>query len=700
MARGKGFSRFQLGGNKKDKRDNNRKTSFKEESRDESVSELFVGEKIQRTSYTLFSRTNVATESVQNIREEGRSNYNEKAVMSMDGLIRPISKSGSGGLPRYAIKTKEYENICLNNNSIAPQPPIEYTGATHYDLEINNDYLDPLTNPNQTVHGTQTGHDFDIVGRDSALPTGLGESISLPVDEYNGNYPYRDDYRFFGLRGPMVMQGWGYRIDGKPVPNKADEEVSAIVGVYTDEDLEDQFMDDWLKKSDTWPVGPIDLRWDNHRGVWVAPQQYRMIVAELTGKSGPNTWGGFQTSGDTLYSKSGDTIPKTTGNRITLYDKTECDNLETGGKVIAYYDTVDCQYWIIRACQSGNSEAGSALATYNYNCPNTMPSLVQSNTSSLVFGNGLLAELDGINVDVELDLQIHNAVSSVAATGLAEIANTGFVRKNKLNLGLGLTARESGTCGLMLETNFNATDLTGCYDYSSFPIASGEKIAAVGAGNGINCKYIESAIVGPYLVSGASIFSLDLKATNNNNIITGTFVVGRELRTLSDFDEVILGKGLNLYDSSQIEDAVGCPIGIGLDIRADSTGTFFGTEELSTDTGCINTFQFGNSLDVKILEQGTLAIDAGVSFAITSGDISGATYSSNVYTMNSGWVNLVEPNGANLLYHSPIQKVAAYNFTEATISGNKLCLLRRIGGKNYISQLPCDGTSITTLSAS
>jgi hypothetical protein len=116
--------------------------------------------------------------------------------------------------------------------------------------------------------------------------------------------------RFFGLRGPLMMHGWGYDIDGYPVPNKADEpkeldnlnrpkrffltssgtndltkegafeptetqQLGDIIGKgYTFEGdswtkTKTKFFHlNWAERPDLWPVGPIDLRWDEERKVW------------------------------------------------------------------------------------------------------------------------------------------------------------------------------------------------------------------------------------------------------------------------------------------------------------------------------------------------------------------------------------------------------------------------------------------------
>jgi hypothetical protein len=118
--------------------------------------------------------------------------------------------------------------------------------------------------------------------------------------------------RFFGFKGPMVMHGWGYDIDGFPVPNASGNPIftgqfkphattgalwrtrsldvmgsndidnidygDIVVGQnmrwengsWSEPYREKEFLNGWGLKQNNWPVGPIDLRWDEARRVWVA----------------------------------------------------------------------------------------------------------------------------------------------------------------------------------------------------------------------------------------------------------------------------------------------------------------------------------------------------------------------------------------------------------------------------------------------
>lgn len=65
-------------------------------------------------------------------------------------------------------------------------------------------------------------------------------------------------FRGIGLRGPVVIVGWGYDITGKPVPNATPTNPGS------------SFIANHKQRADLWKAGPLDIRWDEGRGVWTA----------------------------------------------------------------------------------------------------------------------------------------------------------------------------------------------------------------------------------------------------------------------------------------------------------------------------------------------------------------------------------------------------------------------------------------------
>ncbi len=205
---------------------------------------LFVGQEVVSGSGR---RTAVASMPMSQGSYEVQHSYDNKAIMSLDGLLRPMSIDGEGGL----------------------SPFIRYSGTSG----ILQDDLNPFTNPSgfsRSKVATERndlpniGHDFEVLARSGAEQTGLINQAG------SGNTQYANDYRPMALRGPLIVKGWGYDVDGYPVPNKVDTEANAASGIFATSGLDaDKFLDGHLQKPHTWVVAPVDLRLDRDRGVWV-----------------------------------------------------------------------------------------------------------------------------------------------------------------------------------------------------------------------------------------------------------------------------------------------------------------------------------------------------------------------------------------------------------------------------------------------
>jgi hypothetical protein len=83
--------------------------------------------------------------------------------------------------------------------------------------------------------------------------------------------PYR--INTVGLRGPLMLSGWGYDIADRPVPS-------------SDGDTHDT---DMQGDRTTWKSGPVNLQWDDQRKVWQGGPQIvcGTVVGGITAPSGP-----------------------------------------------------------------------------------------------------------------------------------------------------------------------------------------------------------------------------------------------------------------------------------------------------------------------------------------------------------------------------------------------------------------------------
>jgi len=257
--------------------------------------ELFIGKIVDWGPDA--KRTIITTSSMNELPSEFHSgNYDSKSISSFESIIRPVSIKGAGGLPKL----------------ITPLTPETgtLTGTPSGELFISQVDLIPYINPISlepsgilnrryaTGLNREIGHDFDFVSRtnfidnnpESGIESGVpyqGLGMQYLHQDLSGTfYDYRQDYRTFALRGPLLLHSWGYTTDGFPIPNHVDS-ASGIIedGVYQSTGLSVTFMSGWSTRPDTWPVAPVDLRLNRSKGVWEAGGLATMVRGTATTSS-------------------------------------------------------------------------------------------------------------------------------------------------------------------------------------------------------------------------------------------------------------------------------------------------------------------------------------------------------------------------------------------------------------------------------
>ena len=218
---------------------------------------------------------------------------------------------------------------------------------------INAEFLNFLANPNSDLSNRgkrdkgegpkgDFGHDIEVVARSSgeAIVNNNAGYVSLLSTGTPSGLGYTEDYRFMAMRGPIMVHGWGYDLQGKPIPNSNETGVfsgqwditvnqagfSSTTG-WLDENywtsgspfsgqhrkdynlLTDDFYSGWLQQPETWPAGPIDLRWDRQRSVWTVPNSYEFAFVDLeTGIGGFASGDGFVRNYTDMYDADGTPI--------------------------------------------------------------------------------------------------------------------------------------------------------------------------------------------------------------------------------------------------------------------------------------------------------------------------------------------------------------------------------------------------------
>ncbi len=182
------------------------------------------------------------------------------------------------------------------------------------------------------------GHDIEYIARDGVYPTNM--SVRHPQD----NYSKEHWYRAIALRGPLVLAGWGFDIDNKPVPNESDTyPINPKM----------KFEQDWLRKPQKWMTGPVDLRWDYKRHVWTAPSPMKIVKLELLENLciesccnailyGDHQQYDYDGNGVTCEEGCADKV----GYKIKVYSNAMYP-VPKGWRVMAYFDTTHNRYQML-----------------------------------------------------------------------------------------------------------------------------------------------------------------------------------------------------------------------------------------------------------------------------------------------------------------------------------------------------------------
>lgn len=331
-----------------------------------------------------YSKTSIyeETEAPNEIFDDPRS-YNTKSVMSLDGLISPISFYPNPynstfpiswyprskcpycyGLGNYTYKklpsviqqTYNVPNLSFStvttsctfcvpdtiisgfkNKSAQPNevtPPYLIASGTDNTIisdrdnnsklkssKINGYTLNPMVmsapNSDFSISSNKQstdlcGHSIGVVSYGNVCAGFIDDlrafkapSVGKNFNDYDINLIEAGGYvsgyqnvRFFGLRGPLMVHGWGYDLEGFPVPNSSGEykfndngtimrktDGSPVFknqtlqpdGTYSIPYKENTFYKGWAQQPGCWPVGPVDLRWDDNARVWTIGSNYKPV---------------------------------------------------------------------------------------------------------------------------------------------------------------------------------------------------------------------------------------------------------------------------------------------------------------------------------------------------------------------------------------------------------------------------------------
>jgi len=186
--------------------------------------------------------------------------YRIRAGMSLDGLLRPyeVVDSWNSDTEQNTVMSKYRINEDTYKHGMIVDSSLDTTGEQHENYGINSDDLLPF----------KDDHDIKRAVYGDTYPS---DGIELRGNNHGG----LPNLRPWGLKGPMILTGWGLDVDGYPVPND---------GVGTTWDRDDRtgdYIDNHMKKQNEWKTGPIDLRWDETRSVWTSKPANKLKIVQF-----------------------------------------------------------------------------------------------------------------------------------------------------------------------------------------------------------------------------------------------------------------------------------------------------------------------------------------------------------------------------------------------------------------------------------
>ena len=320
---------------------------------------IMYGENLEYTDDTeLFSHC--ASSTAQEMAFSAPGSFVTMGGVGMEGIVSPFEmpSSTTSRLPTWKRDGTAQCHPIYSNQMDGPVKQYIQPG-------IFGAYLDAFTRNGESIYkgGTATStnqYDGVILFNGSAATNQNAINNKAAGNEKQLSAARRP----MALRGPLMLHSWGYDLQGKPIPNTDDGKANAIAGTFKGdhEGRSDAFLDDWLTNRQTWPVAPVDLRFDRDRKVWTVPSRYRMIEATASGDIAAGANGVakvIDSSLQPIFGGDGSELLNT--KTIDINNPSWMPSLPDGQPFYAVFDTYLCKYRPILAESLG-------LSAFNTGC--------------------------------------------------------------------------------------------------------------------------------------------------------------------------------------------------------------------------------------------------------------------------------------------------------------------------------------------
>ena len=220
--------------------------------------------------------------------------WNSMGAIGLDGIFAPYSTHADSGRagPWLPTWTDPTNTSAPNSKTLNPFNPFD--NLTNYVTATGtSDFVEdnPWTSGGHSISFALNHNPYDpeVTG---IYPSGSGAPVSYSFerDHFARHTAEISGIRGVGLRGPLVMTGWGYGTDGNPVPT-GDATVNGIENIHPEA----------MWNPSVWKSGPIDLRWDEARGVWTGGNTTIISLVKVTNTYNPPN---FSYEVDRSYNRS------------------------------------------------------------------------------------------------------------------------------------------------------------------------------------------------------------------------------------------------------------------------------------------------------------------------------------------------------------------------------------------------------------
>jgi hypothetical protein len=263
---------------------------------------------------------------------DDRNPWNLTSATSLDAIFCPYNNamdSGSAG-PYMPYWTNPTDTTSVGNaQTLNPFNPFNsLTGINSAD----DPYEDVWMGSGHNIAFSLNYNPLDsgTVGPSGLYPSGIGAPIdfSFEKDHYARHKVETSGIRGVGLKSPMVLTGWGYDVNDSPVPADINDS--------------NKFHPQANWNMNLWKSGPVDLRWDEERGVWTGGNTTKLYLVKLTSLYTPPSF-----SFEVDRSNSRDQYTRNAPSSLRTYDSTgnlydpEYIAYQNNPENMSYYEQLD-----------------------------------------------------------------------------------------------------------------------------------------------------------------------------------------------------------------------------------------------------------------------------------------------------------------------------------------------------------------------